>query len=292
MNSTPNRRFYLHAGTALLLSLAWVSALGCNQNPYLAGGPTVGNAQVWQNAPPADVPAGQARISELSRRVQLLDDNNRQLQTQLAQSEQRTQAFQQEVGLLREQLAGMSGQLQSTTLAAKAAESQVRGMVASTQSQDRNAIRPNTNLSQLAATANFGGLPVRADADSIRITIASDQLFAPGTANLLPQAQGMLQNLAGPLRSRFTSNRVGVESYTDTSPMYGGAFTTPHQLTSAQAAAVVAWLQQQGGIPPNQLFTVAQGSAQPIADNQTPSGRASNRRIEVVIYPSAMSRAW
>ena len=77
----------------------------------------------WQSQgpppPPIQPRIAEARVTELNRRVQLLDDNNRQLHAQLAQSEQKAEVFKDEAELLREQLASMSEQLDASKLMAQ-----------------------------------------------------------------------------------------------------------------------------------------------------------------------------
>lgn len=269
------------AATIIAMAMACAVA-GCSQNPYYAAP----GAAAWQTPPGSlSVTAADAQISELNRRVQMLDDNNRQLHTQLAQSEQKTQVFKDEAELLRQQLADVSQQLETTRLAASDAESRVRGMQASTQMRGGATITPNTNLSQQAARLSLNGVGVENDGEVIRVVVPSDQVFQPGTAQVQPQAVRTLDPVASQLQSVFPQQRIGIEAYTDNTPLYGGTVATPHQLTSAQATAVLDLLTRRAGMSPQQLFTVSQGSNHPRQSNDTPAGRAANRRIEIVIYP-------
>ena len=274
-------RFSKQHGPCLALGVVFCTLTGCSQNPYFAG-PSGAN---WNNPQTASVNQQDARIAELSRRVQLLDDNNRQLHTQLAQSEQQAQVFRDESELLRQQLGDMSQRVEASAIAARDAESRVRGMQASTQMRGGASIQPNTNLSQLASRLNLGGIPVTQDGNVVRIVIPADQLFRPGTAQVLPQAAGTLDPIAAQLRSLFPQNRIGIEGYTDNAPVYGGSAATSHQLAAAQASAVLDLMSRRAGMPANQLFTVAQGANNPRQSNDTAAGRAANRRIELVIYP-------
>ena len=85
------------------------------------------------------------------------------------------------------------------------------------------------------------------------------------------------------MQRQFPRQRVAVEAHTDTSSMAGA---TAYQVANAQAQTVMDYLMQRGNIPAQRLSIVAQGPNHPIADNNTPAGRAENRRIELVIYPS------
>ena len=292
----PNKPLTHAALLALVLS-ASMFTLGCSRNPYLA---TPGSNVSWQAQPgfaPGTAPPGvnvgvnpninpnDARMAELSRRMQLLDDNNSQLHTQLAQSEQKSQVYRDELALVKKQLSDTTQRLETTTLAARQAETNVRGMQASSQMRNATTIKANTNLRSMIGRLNLSGLPVRQDGDVIRIVLPSDQLFQPGTPQLLPQATMTLDPVIAQLRSVFPRQRIGIEGYTDNSALYGGQVATSHQLASAQAASVLELMTRRGGMPLNQLFTVAQGANNPRQDNATAAGRAANRRIELVVYP-------
>lgn len=312
----------------ILATVLAMVAAGCNQNPYLAGtalgGP--GTNPTWGTPNNASVAAGEARLAELSRRVQLLDDNNRQLHIQLAQSEQQARVHQDEADLLRQQLGDVNSQMRQTAIAARQSAPSIGGdpsgvqgirasatlpprggdlgagdfannlsasggfgnpaaggQIASGPSVSTTTMRANTNLSQNAARLNLG-FPIETEGDVIRIMVPSDQLFTPGTAQFHSQANAILEPIASQLRTLFPGNRIGIEGYTDNSAAYG-AGGNPHQLTSAQADAVLNLLGSRGGLAPTQLFTVAQGANNPRANNVTPAGRAANRRIEIVVYP-------
>ena len=47
----------------------------------------------------------------------------------------------------------------------------------------------------------------------------------------------------------------------------------------------IRYAVRRNGVPTQQLFVIAHGPNHPLADNQTPAGRAENRRIEFVVYP-------
>ena len=272
-------------GWCVAVAMFWIA--GCNQNPYLAGpgpyppttttiGPPIGQSAVNPN---------DSQMAELSRRVQLLDDNNRQLHTQLAQSEQQAQVYREELNLVRKQLTDTNQKLESAMIAARDAENKVRGFQASTQMRGGASIQPNTNLSRQASQLNLGGLPVQQDGDRIRIAIPSDQLFAPGTAQLIQQSTQVLDPVAAQLRSLFPRQRIGIEGYTDNSQTINGGAAASHQLASAQASAVLDVLTRRAGMPLGQFFIVAQGANRPLQPNESAVGRAANRRIELVIYP-------
>ncbi|MEZ6091230.1 MAG: OmpA family protein [Pirellulaceae bacterium] len=262
---------------------------GCTQNPRLAAG---GNAP-WPGGPPASNLAAdpetintyQSQLADLQRRVRHLDDNNRQLHTQLAQAEQQTQVYKDEVNLMRTQLAEVTGRMQEAHLAAAEAEQKFQGLQASSKFRGGATITPNTNLRQAASRLSLGGLPVTFENEAIRIRVPSDQLFQRNSAQVMASASSLLDPIATAVRQNFPRQKVGIEGYTDDQELYGGMYGSNHQLSSAQAAAVFEYLTRRNGLPPQQLFTLAQGANYPRGDNATATGRVANRRIEIVIYP-------
>ena len=266
----------------LVMHAVAICALGCSQNPYLVA---PGGAAWQSSSTPVAMTPADAQIADLQRRAQLVDDDNRQLHIQMAQTEQKSQVYKDEADLLRIQLAEVSQQLETSRLAKQNAENQVRGFHASTQLRGNATLQANTDLAQLASRMNLGGIPMEKDRDVIRVVIPSDQLFQPGTAQIHAQAAQVLDPIALQLRTNFPRQRIGIESYTDNAQIYGGSVATSHQLTSAQAIAILDFLTRRSGLPAEQLFTVAQGANNPRKSNESPTGRVANRRIEVVIYP-------
>lgn len=233
-----------------------------------------------------------ARESDLARRLQQLDENNRQLQTQLAQSQQQAQLASDERTLLRRQLQDVTSQLQQTQIASVQAKDQLQGISeqvrnAEASSRLRGGARLTANSSLRGQTEGLKtlGFPVIQDGDVIRMRIPSDQLFQPNTASLTPSATEILDRLAASFKQDFSRQRIGIEGHTDAGPFYGGSFATAQQLSAAQSTAIVEHLQRRNQVPSTQLFSLAHGTNHPLADNQTPTGRSQNRRIEIVVYP-------
>ena len=120
--------------------------------------------------------------------------------------------------------------------------------------------------------------------DVVRVEAPADRIFMPGSNYLQNGAEQLLVNIGADLRQNFPDNIIGIEGHTDP-PTSGALPTTAHQLSAAQAYAVFEQLSMRSRMPSNQLFVVSQGVNRPRFSNETPAGRAKNRRIELVIYP-------
>lgn len=276
--STPYRR--ARALASILGPFGFVLSGGCTGNPYLS---SPGQA-TWQNPQAVSVDAATAQIAELNRRVRLLDDNNRQLHTQLAQSEQQAQLYRDELNLVRQQLSDTANKLDSAAMAASEANLKYQGLQASTQVRGGATLKANTNLQQIVSQFAAGGFNAIADGETLRILLPADQMFQPGSATLEPTSAPMLDAIAAQIKAIVPRQKIAIEGYTDNSPLYGGRFASNHQLAAAQASSVLEMFTRRSGLPEAQFFTVAQGTNHPRADNGSPQGRAANRRIELVIY--------
>lgn len=293
---TPTTRSTNQHVARLLCLLSFLGGLlcfssGC-QNPNAAGAPwqlpaTAGAAGYPATGPQSVFAQQQTapQVVELQRRVQQLDDNNRQLTTQLAQAQQQSQAFRERADLLAQQLGDLTTQNRQLLSASQTYQQQAQGMQASMTARGGAKLTANNSLANSAAGLQVAGASVLPEGDLIRIRISGDQLFAPGTAQLNPAAASVLDQAASAVTRQFPRQRVAIEGHTDTTQLYGGAYATPYQLAGAQAQAVMDQLVRRNGVPMQQLFVIAHGPNHPIADNQTPAGRAENRRIELVIYP-------
>ncbi len=101
--------------------------------------------------------------------------------------------------------------------------------------------------------------------------------FASGSATISGNSGSEVDNLAAIL-SAYTDVKVSVEGYTDSK----GNATSNQTLSQSRADAVKARLISKG-IAAGRITTKGFGAANPVATNDTPEGRAENRRIEVVI---------
>jgi outer membrane protein OmpA-like peptidoglycan-associated protein len=105
----------------------------------------------------------------------------------------------------------------------------------------------------------------------------SDVLFDTAKFSLRPEAREKLAKVAG-IVSGHPGLRLDVEGHTDNV----GGDDYNQQLSEQRGSAVRDYLTQQG-MQPNSVSTKGFGKTQPVASNETASGRQQNRRVELVI---------
>lgn len=121
---------------------------------------------------------------------------------------------------------------------------------------------------------------VIAGENGIRIRVKGALLFEAGEAQLRPQARPFLDNLVVVLE-KFDYNLL-VEGHTDSTPIKTAMFPSNWELSGYRAASVLRYLITWG-IDPHRLTSMGMADTYPIADNSTPEGRATNRRVEFVL---------
>jgi outer membrane protein OmpA-like peptidoglycan-associated protein len=118
------------------------------------------------------------------------------------------------------------------------------------------------------------------------ITLPGRVLFPTGGSELSASARQSLERVSQVLSSHSSGMEIMIEGHTDSR----GADSNNMQLSEARAQAVRQYLVERG-VDSERLRAVGRGETAPIADNDTPDGRATNRRVEIVVPTSQQASA-
>ncbi len=230
------------------------------------------------------------QTQEYQSRAQTLDKDNQELETLLAQSRQQIQLLNDEVTATRQQLKSTTDQLLAQRESNSQLQSKTSALLASVEKRSGAEIRANNSLLKNLTITNIPGATVRQDGDVVRVELAGDGLFVPGSPYLKSGAEQLIRNVAADLRRNFPDQFIGIEGHTDDQPTHSQQFPSNHHLSAAQALAVYNTLIQRASLPAEQLFVIGHGSNHPVVSNATDSGQTRNRRIELVVYPERMAQ--
>ncbi|XDA97829.1 OmpA family protein [Sulfitobacter sp. LCG007] len=117
--------------------------------------------------------------------------------------------------------------------------------------------------------------------DRLIVTLPQDILFATDSATVAPALRSELAAVAANLR-QYPQSTIQVVGHTDSD---GEA--SYNQPLSERRAWAVARVLTDAGVPGNRVQAVGRGESQPVASNLTAEGKARNRRVEIVILPTA-----
>jgi len=138
-------------------------------------------------------------------------------------------------------------------------------------------------VEQLEGELESGKLEIHRLRGQLHVRALDQILFDSGSTNIKTEGQKVLAKVAAQLK-QFSGHRIRVEGHTDNVPIATEHYPSNWELSSARASRVVRFLIEQG-LDARKLSAAGFGSRQPIAKNTTRRGRASNRRIEIVLVP-------
>lgn len=110
------------------------------------------------------------------------------------------------------------------------------------------------------------------------ITLPGGVLFPSGGKSLSGPARQSLDRVAQALTEQSAESRIVIEGHTDAR----GSDEKNQQLSQDRAESVRDYLVQKG-VEAQRVSAVGKGETSPIADNDTAEGRATNRRVEIVV---------
>jgi chemotaxis protein MotB len=146
----------------------------------------------------------------------------------------------------------------------------------------------SNNLNQvLAPLVKSDQVNVTQTPKGVVVEINASALFEQGEATLQHSALKTLNAVAKVLQSG--TEAIEVEGHTDDIPIYTPQFPSNWELSAARASSVVRLFIEQG-VEAGRLRAVGLASYHPIASNDTPEGRARNRRVTVTIVAPVIER--
>jgi len=115
----------------------------------------------------------------------------------------------------------------------------------------------------------------------IIIRIQEKGSFASGSARLDPAFHKVMDRISEVLATR--PGKILVAGHTDNIPIRTGRFRSNWELSAARAVTVLHSLLRNKGIDEHRVLVEGLADTKPLESNDTPQGRAKNRRVELII---------
>jgi chemotaxis protein MotB len=279
------------------LALAVASTTGCYKLQYEAAAKDAKGAhdaltlaQQQHDADAAKLADLQKQLSDLQTTEQACEDKtsalstaNNNLQAQLDETTAINDKMRSELerlgknvdqvlkekGVLAQSLSDLKGRLDDLRKAQAAADARAKLF------QDF--------VKRFKSMVDAGQLKIVTRRGRLVLQLPNDVLFDSGAAEVKPQGRAALAQIAKALAS-LGDRQFQVDGDTDNVPIGGGRMTN-WELSTARALSVLRLLIADG-VPPKGLSAAGYGEFDPIASNDTPEGRAKNRRIEITLQPN------
>ncbi len=118
---------------------------------------------------------------------------------------------------------------------------------------------------------------------TITVTLPNAILFDSGKAELKRATSRELDHIRSVLRDKYPGKQVDIVGHTDTDPIKKSKWKDNWELSAQRALSVLRYLVKRG-ISEKDIQAVGCGESQPITSNSTTSGKAKNRRVEIVVH--------
>jgi len=259
------------------ISLATAAALGLGGGGYYLHRDTKARAQLTEMEQQAGALEDRAKKADLAKEA---------LQAQIDQAKENFKSSSMELEQAKSELAKLKdvSALERKVLEKKLADQQLalEKLKATTIPTDQEQKLEDDLKKKLADQ----DVVISRLKDQLKVTVASEILFPSGSAELAPAGADVLRKVAA--AANQSQDEVRVEGHTDSdpiAPVLAQYYPSNWELSTARAAVAVRTLQATGMVPADRLAAVGYGDSHPVAPNDTPEGRAKNRRVEIVFKP-------
>lgn len=136
----------------------------------------------------------------------------------------------------------------------------------------------------LSAGIDEKDVDIKVDKTVVMVNISDKMLFSSGSFKLSSRANEVLGKIAQIIQSR-PDLEVMIEGYTDNVSINTECLSDNWDLSTKRATSVVRALQNNFKVDPNRLIAAGRGEYNVLTSNDTPEGRATNRRTRIILMP-------
>jgi chemotaxis protein MotB len=134
---------------------------------------------------------------------------------------------------------------------------------------------------QLQAEIKSGKVEVNLEPRGLVISLKQTAFFPSGADEIDPATYSIVEKLAEALAA--VTNPLRIEGHTDSVPIHTARFPSNWELSTARSIAMMQLLTKRFGIDPKRMGVVGFADNLPETSEDTPEGRARNRRVDIVI---------
>jgi chemotaxis protein MotB len=130
---------------------------------------------------------------------------------------------------------------------------------------------------------------LEAQHEGLVVSLREIGFFESGSAEIRPSSEAAIQRIAAALAAQ--ENNIRIEGHTDNVPIHNARFASNWELSTARATNITRLFVTRSNFPPFRLSAAGYAEFHPAAANSTIEGRATNRRVDIVILPTRPSPA-
>src|SRR2546421_12790153 len=229
-----------------------------------------------------------AERAALGKDVATLREEITRREAEIATLKGQTADLENRKRTLESQTAALNDRLAETEK--KAAEATARAAEANAQKDagiNRLKGTYDNLVKDLQGEISKGEIKVTQIRDKLSVQMVEKILFDSGKAEIKPQGKDVLGKV-GQVLQGVRDKQIRIEGHTDAVPISVALrqqFPTNWELSAVRATTVLRYLEEKAGVDAKNLAAVGYGPLRPGATNDTPEGKAENRRIEISLTP-------
>ncbi|OMP32556.1 OmpA family protein [Mangrovimonas sp. DI 80] len=239
-------------------------------------------AVAQRDALKSDYEATKANLSNLKSSYDALEKNS---SSEIAKNVQKNRELLAQLEAKEQALANENARLEKLKQELEARSQRVAELERVIASKDAAMGQLKDAISKALTNFEGKGLTVEQRGGKVYISMENKLLFQSGSWAVGANGKEAVQQL-GSVLAENPDIAILIEGHTDDVPYQGnGQLKGNWDLSTKRATAIVNILRENPSINPENLTAAGRGEFAPIASNDTPEGRAKNRRIEVILTP-------
>jgi chemotaxis protein MotB len=127
-------------------------------------------------------------------------------------------------------------------------------------------------------------LSIQVKNGKVYVSMQENLLFKSGSAKVDPKGKEAIHKL-GEVLLKNSDIDIMIEGHTDNIPLKGEHYKDNWALSADRALSIVRQLTEKEGLDAKRITAAGRSEFSPVASNDTPEGRAKNRRTEIILSP-------
>lgn len=222
--------------------------------------------------------------SVMDARLAEMANSNQHLKDQVKEMSNTNSALLNNVGQMATLSAKEASNLENSLQQIREQDLRIRTLHEALTKKDSVTLALVVNLKSSLGNLNDTDVVVNVEKSVVFISLSDKMVFTSGSAEISPRAKEVLSKVATVVNSK-PDTEVLVEGHTDNVPVNKTCTKDNWDLSTQRAVAITRVLQKDFAVNPARITAGGRAEFVPLATNDTPEGRSTNRRTRIVILP-------
>jgi chemotaxis protein MotB len=240
----------------------------------------------------------EGQVLDLTRKLEMANGNLKKANDDLSAANMKLKSLEDQLLVMKNSQSTLLDQLNTASVINKAGaesikksldaisqqSSYIKELTKTMQYKDSVNLALALNLKKSLSDFNDKDITIEVKKGVVYISLSDDMLFKSGSAVINASADKVLAKIAGILNDQKDLD-ILVEGHTDNVPIANDCLNDNWDLSAKRATSVVRSLQTKFKVDPSRMTAGGRSEFVPKASNSNATGRAENRRTEIIVLP-------